>query len=1476
MKKYLKESFLGKPFLTILLLMVFSLSNSYSQVYEPTYHVTGFTIGTVTSTSIQLNWTGSVGFKLPSSYVILAKKGAGSYASVSDGSDVSDDSDWSNNNAAINIAHSVGANTYTFSSLTPNTSYDFIIYPYNGTGATIDYKTDPTIPTLTQATDPTAATIVLSDNTINEGSESSGVITVTVSNDTYINPADGADWTVTNLPDGVTKGAVNYVDPTHVTIGLSGDRSVDYDNSITNVTVSCTADALTLNSVTGASASTGVTLVANNDGESLAISGGPYTEGSEDGQTVTVTLTGGTFASSLTAGNWSLNNAPVGVGVLSVVPVDATHITLTFNGDRTTDYDANITTMTVTAGATEIDDSNTGVTSSTGVTFTAITETAAITHAGLTEANLNTAVVTYNLTNETFADATLSDGNFTLNAPSGTTVNSVAWVSSTQATVTLAFDGTDFDGNFTTFNITCDAVEFTGSGNITSDDLTITALTESAAITHAGLTEANLNTAIVTYTLTNETFADGSLLTGSFTLGNAPTGTTVNSVGYSSSTVATVTLAFNGTDFDSDVTTFNITCAAVELSRAANITSNNLTITATDETAAITYGGGLTEANLNTAGVTLTLTNETFADNSYDPANFTLNAPTGTTVTAVNYVSSTQVTVILAFDGTDFDSDFTTFNITVAAAELTGSGNITSDDLTITALVESATITHGGLLESNLQGAAVGFVLSNETFADGTLDESNFTLNNAPSGTTISSVGYTNSTTATVNLAFNGTDFDANITTFNITVLAAELSRAGNITSNNLTITATDETAAITYGGGLTEANLNTAGVTLTLTNETFADNSYDPANFTLNAPTGTTVTAVNYVSSTQVTVILAFDGTDFDANFTTFHITVAAVELTGTGNITSNDLTITALVESAAIAHAGLTEANLNTAVVTYTLTNETFDDITLVKTNFTLNNEPTGTTIASVGYSSSTEATVTLAFDGTDFDSDVTTFNITCAAVELSRAANITSNNLTITAIDETVINVSTTSLTHFGNVQTGNNSSEQSFTVAGVDLNTDITITPPTGFEISETTGPFSSANPITLTPTGGTVSTTTIYVRFSPTVAGEASGNITNTSTGATAKNVAVAGTGTTAGAASNVAITEVVDYNGSDNLDFIEIYNSGNASAYINGYVLTERYEAGTSTTSRSIILNASTQGNTGGSNYLTLEQGEYAIICKGTASNFRSTYTSIGNNVAIFSNSTLPGIDGNERYQLDGTAKAILDNYGDWDDGGVFSLTPDKSYERITTSSTGELESDWTRTTSASYEPTPAGTNNNPLPIELVSFKAIVVGDIINLEWITASETNNDYFTVEKSIDAEYFDILTNIVGAGNSNNFVYYSTKDKNPIEGINYYRLKQTDFDGEFSYSDIIFVNKNKNTIVFEQPYKSGSSLQTFLYNQTGKTLNVEIINLLGQVIYREEIKPQTDTHFISLNINKFTKGIYLLRISNETDFLVKRFLN
>ncbi len=100
-------------------------------------------------------------------------------------------------------------------------------------------------------------------------------------------------------------------------------------------------------------------------------------------------------------------------------------------------------------------------------------------------------------------------------------------------------------------------------------------------------------------------------------------------------------------------------------------------------------------------------------------------------------------------------------------------------------------------------------------------------------------------------------------------------------------------------------------------------------------------------------------------------------------------------------------------------------------------------------------------------------------------------------------------------FGAVCLNFNSSEQYYTVSGSGLNADIVITPPAGFEISKTSGSGFSSTPITLIQTGGSVASTPIYVRFSPTSAGSALGNIIHTCTGATIKNVAVTGTGMTA-------------------------------------------------------------------------------------------------------------------------------------------------------------------------------------------------------------------------------------------------------------------------------------------------------------------------------------------------------------------------
>lgn len=92
-----------------------------------------------------------------------------------------------------------------------------------------------------------------------------------------------------------------------------------------------------------------------------------------------------------------------------------------------------------------------------------------------------------------------------------------------------------------------------------------------------------------------------------------------------------------------------------------------------------------------------------------------------------------------------------------------------------------------------------------------------------------------------------------------------------------------------------------------------------------------------------------------------------------------------------------------------------------------------------------------------------------------------------------------------------------------------------------------------------------------------------------------------------------------------------------------------------------------------------------------------------------------------------------------------------------------------------------------PLPIELLSFTVEMTEKNVNLNWVTASESNNDYFTIERSINGKYFYSIGEQKGAGNSYINNYYSFIDKNPLQGFNYYRIKQTDFDGQFSFTPI-----------------------------------------------------------------------------------------
>jgi len=90
----------------------------------------------------------------------------------------------------------------------------------------------------------------------------------------------------------------------------------------------------------------------------------------------------------------------------------------------------------------------------------------------------------------------------------------------------------------------------------------------------------------------------------------------------------------------------------------------------------------------------------------------------------------------------------------------------------------------------------------------------------------------------------------------------------------------------------------------------------------------------------------------------------------------------------------------------------------------------------------------------------------------------------------------------------------------------------------------------------------------------------------------------------------------------------------------------------------------------------------------------------------------------------------------------------------------------------------------SPLPIELYSFDSKVYPEHIELNWVTASEINNEFFTLERSSDLYAWEIVGHLQGAGTTSEKRHYSYNDYSPREGISYYRLKQTDFDGQFEY--------------------------------------------------------------------------------------------
>lgn len=163
------------------------------------------------------------------------------------------------------------------------------------------------------------------------------------------------------------------------------------------------------------------------------------------------------------------------------------------------------------------------------------------------------------------------------------------------------------------------------------------------------------------------------------------------------------------------------------------------------------------------------------------------------------------------------------------------------------------------------------------------------------------------------------------------------------------------------------------------------------------------------------------------------------------------------------------------------------------------------------------------------------------------------------------------------------------------------------------------------------------------------------------------------------------------------------------------------------------------------------------------------------------------------------------------------------------------------------------------LPVELTKFNSTVGNKDILLDWQTASESNNSHFEIEKSKDGNRFEKIGTVEGKGSTTERQDYTFTDKNPTVGLNYYRLKQVDFDGEFEYSKISVTafERQKEITFFPNP----TSTELIIEGTWEGEVDILIYNLRGQLI--KEISRSLAEGYILVNVNDLAKGTYHVQL-------------
>ncbi|MEO9256923.1 MAG: T9SS type A sorting domain-containing protein, partial [Crocinitomicaceae bacterium] len=172
------------------------------------------------------------------------------------------------------------------------------------------------------------------------------------------------------------------------------------------------------------------------------------------------------------------------------------------------------------------------------------------------------------------------------------------------------------------------------------------------------------------------------------------------------------------------------------------------------------------------------------------------------------------------------------------------------------------------------------------------------------------------------------------------------------------------------------------------------------------------------------------------------------------------------------------------------------------------------------------------------------------------------------------------------------------------------------------------------------------------------------------------------------------------------------------------------------------------------------------------------------------------------------------------------------------------------------------------LPVELIDFTVKQAGMSVQVNWKTGSELNNDYFTVEKSMNGSIWSQIAKVKGAGTTNQLNEYSALDDKPFTGISYYRIKQTDFNGDFQYTNVekVEFKGTESILVYPQPAKDKLTLVW-----DGFDGDITLMDFSGQIVNVPTQKSKNGSYIA--DVSQLQRGIYFIKLSDGKSVITKK---